>query len=1015
EHGVAYLADEVGMGKTYQALGVAALVWAADPSARILVVAPSKAVQQSWEKTWNTFVRQKLCEYDNRLADSLHHRPVHPACFCDNLVEFGKDVVDNPRRLFLTRISSFSSVRTSLNARGSCEAGTELKGDEGPTPREIEEYLDDYGLYVPEDAMDPAENFKACETGTTLRDGLDTELRDSTPINVEIARQMRALLPSFDLVILDEGHKMRNRGSNIMTRVFSTLLGFRHAGDDGERSGGEMPRLLSMSATPAHTHKKDIFRVFGFRDPEAPGQSSAPEPEQERYVGRRMVRRLRLLSGRSKYDYRREEGRAVLHADDDGTDVLSEKEQTHAELVLALVQKRLAHAFGDERSDLNTTIKTGFLETFESFEDPQEAHREIEEGSHTDIDSSDQPPDWWVLHGLARQFAEQFEGGEMPPHPKLAAVERFVRESATADEPEKLLLFVRRRASVRELARRIASVYDDCILEQLEAAYSDGAETGDEDSERFESAEEFQRYVHRTFLGDPGPGEVDELLEAAATEDDEVVRHSRILAAFRSKSDTEKAGYGFRNRFRDEGGLSGFFAENRLRFVWDVYRSELSARWTSYEAFVDSLLDGATRTGFSELLAGGQESPVRDGQGNLKRELLRAIVHTRLLERAVEETNGEVRRICEVCRDLVVKRHQASDAFDEGLDLMDNAQEDSSTGLHETVGDIVRHHSVWDRLRERAADPESEGFEGPLADLLMDRERPSEKGLADVMERRDAILDVLDKNLRMSVGIVDLFVAYDRTIRGEGGRQSGYAETMAEEFADWLAAGSTIRARRLGYRMNETVRIFDQLARQVGVSEDGWFEDKVWSDFEQQEPVQDVMGGSSSRSRVISQFNSPFFPDFVATTSVFREGVDLHLSCQRVWQYGLPHSPGDLEQQSGRIDRYFSKVHRDLMREEKRGESEEAQGLKRPGTLEIGYPYVARSIDATQLGRLLRRKLRVQPLMDRGLSPDDSSEEVDLANLADEPVDGILEALARQQMGSKKPYPPEDLPDASEA
>ena len=41
----AYLADEVGMGKTYQAMGLAALVWNEKPGARILFISPRQYLQ----------------------------------------------------------------------------------------------------------------------------------------------------------------------------------------------------------------------------------------------------------------------------------------------------------------------------------------------------------------------------------------------------------------------------------------------------------------------------------------------------------------------------------------------------------------------------------------------------------------------------------------------------------------------------------------------------------------------------------------------------------------------------------------------------------------------------------------------------------------------------------------------------------------------------------------------------------------------------------------------------------
>ena len=52
---IAYLADEVGMGKTYIALGVMGLVRYMNPLARIVVIAPRENIQRKWIKELSTF------------------------------------------------------------------------------------------------------------------------------------------------------------------------------------------------------------------------------------------------------------------------------------------------------------------------------------------------------------------------------------------------------------------------------------------------------------------------------------------------------------------------------------------------------------------------------------------------------------------------------------------------------------------------------------------------------------------------------------------------------------------------------------------------------------------------------------------------------------------------------------------------------------------------------------------------------------------------------------------------
>ena len=70
----AYLADEVGMGKTYQALGVITMLLAERPRARILIIAPGKNVQDNWEKEINRFRENNLL-IDVSLKDKFYERP----------------------------------------------------------------------------------------------------------------------------------------------------------------------------------------------------------------------------------------------------------------------------------------------------------------------------------------------------------------------------------------------------------------------------------------------------------------------------------------------------------------------------------------------------------------------------------------------------------------------------------------------------------------------------------------------------------------------------------------------------------------------------------------------------------------------------------------------------------------------------------------------------------------------------------------------------------------------------
>lgn len=128
-------------------------------------------------------------------------------------------------------------------------------------------------------------------------------------------------------------------------------------------------------------------------------------------------------------------------------------------------------------------------------------------------------------------------------------------------------------------------------------------------------------------------------------------------------------------------------------------------------------------------------------------------------------------------------------------------------------------------------------------------------------------------------------------------------------------------------------------------------------------------GAVKDRQRLIVGFNSPFYPNVLAATSVLQEGVNLHLQCRKVHHYGIAWTPGDNEQRVGRVDRLFGKVNALLERD---GRAE----------LTIQYPYLARSFDEEQLASFMREKHLVEERMD-ACRQSPVSAEIDLRRASD--------------------------------
>ena len=67
----AYLADEVGMGKTYQALGVAAVLWNLKPDARVVFICPRANLQSKWIRDYTNFISNNYRKPQGSTGDAI--------------------------------------------------------------------------------------------------------------------------------------------------------------------------------------------------------------------------------------------------------------------------------------------------------------------------------------------------------------------------------------------------------------------------------------------------------------------------------------------------------------------------------------------------------------------------------------------------------------------------------------------------------------------------------------------------------------------------------------------------------------------------------------------------------------------------------------------------------------------------------------------------------------------------------------------------------------------------------
>ena len=459
---ISYLADEVGMGKTYIALGVLGLLRHLNPQARVMIIAPRENIQRKWIKELSNFVVHNWKIEDNCFKN-LNGQPVYKPEYCGSLDEFSYFSRIKDRRDPFLRMTMFSIA-----------------------------------------TRQPSSRKRYREALRRLLPWIDTSLlssRDPYDFRDGYGRAVNALVPNLDLLIVDEAHNLKHGfGPKVSNR--NRVLGLALGHKDGR--GKEYPwyqprakRVLLLSATPFEYDYADIYRqldVLGFSDVEVTRpDGSDPLPlyllsdkdskdVHQRIIRRFLTRRVSYLNiANKKYSknmYRREWRQGGLFDHDEPMKMTDTKQR----LVVGLIQKKVAEILGDKR--FNNCFQIGMLSSFESFleslkqnrrfpdpekteddEESEEAERKFE-GRQDASNTERRGIDTYSLATVVDSYRKRFN--QSLPHPKLDATATALSDAF--DTGEKALVFVRRVATVSELKAKMDNIFDAWIQNKMETA-----------------------------------------------------------------------------------------------------------------------------------------------------------------------------------------------------------------------------------------------------------------------------------------------------------------------------------------------------------------------------------------------------------------------------------------------------------------------------------------------------------------------------------------------------------------
>lgn len=432
---VAYLADEVGMGKTYIALGVAALMRRFNPSLRVLYLLPKNNVRDKWVKDYKSFIEYNYVPRDLSVK-GLGNLPVAPYRACSGLPELIQEVATSSTRDYFICTSAFSFAL-------------------GNTVSDLQASLDQFVRLLPQHAE------KAKKLRAELDEGLSgaevSRLKDE--VKKTWASTLNSILPRFDLVVVDEAHNLK-KGLNSSDRnqLLAKLLG-----SDSEGTN-RVGRLLLLSATPFDrqlNHLRNQLDLFGLsREAALPTGNDCTTEEAKATLTRLIVRRLNAieLGGKrhTRNMYRHE------HRTGEAAEVQMTIEQ---QLFAALMQKKVSEYLQENCAG---RFELGMLASFESYL-PGEKSKAIEfdgiddqpsEGSKRDAQ------DRHVVESLIDDFNQEFK--TTPPHPKMDWVAEQTHQ-LSFEKGKKQLIFVRRVRSVSELKFKLERAYDAWLGDYIRA------------------------------------------------------------------------------------------------------------------------------------------------------------------------------------------------------------------------------------------------------------------------------------------------------------------------------------------------------------------------------------------------------------------------------------------------------------------------------------------------------------------------------------------------------------------
>lgn len=902
-----YIADEVGLGKTYVALGIASLLRRfCEPERRAvykdLIIVPKQNLQYKWVKEVNNFIKDNYLQECN-IVKSVLGTPIG-TCNWDNIHHQLEGFDTNTPSYEIFRNSSFSIATSS---------------DPSDWQQKLEELT--------------AENLKPIYRKARMLFGQKEEYYIF--LKRVYAYLLNISFPQVDLLIVDEAHNFKHGiGDQVAIRnqIVSRIMGNIQDEDhvifdalpelDKNRIQAKAKKIIFLSATPIDNGLHEIKQQLDCFLPTHPFQHSEHVGDAvKNSIKTFMIRGLMNIKldqeqesngfvSRNMYRHEHRRGNVIKQEIAQPQYIQDDLES----IVLGLVQYKTLKHFNESNSK---NFEIGMLAGFETFNTRSISEQEYEETSNRNtIKSADQN----TIQHLSTSFFDHFK--TQLPHPKQDNLVNVLFEGIK--KQTKSLVFVRRIASVVELEKKLNAKIEDWQYEKI------------------------KKYIHRS-------GEL-KTLSMAFEQRHDIQKIENILGLL-----AEKVLQGNRTHFKDLIQEDGDHLVMLNEILLVLYYSESKDESTKHfqKLVFEHLNRNSIRTVLKALAFDLTSEFINRQNALSKREQEEQFTESQediisyffssyfSSKRYVEGFNFRKRfgtkdwykfnyfhlkginnryhfdtsMLGSIQFEEKVKTPaQKMDVLNEKLiESLASFQNNNATYNYTEVDPLFMNPTFLNRL-----------LEGPLQlayrAWVKKKMEQATKGFSFI-DDLDALIEIFQGIFRNGSGLVPAYVA--ECLNPDQFEQT-LIKLLETDFPEIIL------------ELNTILIDFDKI-----MSTNFSDRTKIQRSLYGQYPVTGASGHHKRDiSRLATQFRMPGYPYVLISTDVLKEGEDLHLYCKDVYHYGIAWNPSDMEQRTGRIDRINSQCYFELKKDGKR---------MFENSLQVFYPYLADTLEVNQVAKVFHK------------------------------------------------------------